>query len=82
LPDGRDQTDAKNKTLEPDTTVAKDTHGIDVPGRDDLNRATCESCHGSRPHGAEINDKNNDHTDMVACITCHIPYYAHGGKPQ
>ncbi len=63
------------------TTVAKDTHGIDVPGRDDLNRATCESCHGSRPHDAEINDKNNDHTDKVACVTCHIPYYARGGKP-
>jgi octaheme c-type cytochrome (tetrathionate reductase family) len=63
------------------TTVAKDTHGIDVPGRDDQNRATCESCHGSRPHDAEINDKNNDHTDKVACVTCHIPYYARGGKP-
>lgn len=63
------------------TTVAKDTHGIDVPGRDDLNRATCESCHGSRPHDAGINDKNNDHTDKVACVTCHIPYYARGGKP-
>ncbi len=63
------------------TTVAKDTHGIDVPGRDDANRATCESCHGSRPHNPEINDKNNDHTDKVACVTCHIPYYARGGKP-
>ena len=63
------------------TTVAKDTHGIDVPGRDDRNRATCESCHGNRPHDPAINDKNNDHTDKVACVTCHIPTYARGGKP-
>ena len=63
------------------TTVAKDTHGIDVPGRDDHHRATCESCHGSRPHDPAINGKNNDHTDKVACVTCHIPYYARGGKP-
>ncbi|MCU7813261.1 MAG: cytochrome C, partial [Candidatus Thiodiazotropha sp. (ex Notomyrtea botanica)] len=27
------------------------------------------------------NDKNNDHTDKVACVTCHIPTYAKGGKP-
>ncbi|MEJ2453178.1 MAG: hypothetical protein P8103_03360 [Candidatus Thiodiazotropha sp.] len=38
-------------------TVAKDTHGIDVPGRDDANRAICESCHGSRPHDSEITDQ-------------------------
>ncbi len=62
-------------------TVAKDTHGIDVPGRDDKNRATCESCHGSRPHNPDINSKNNDHTTKVACVTCHIPSYARGGRP-
>ncbi|MET0089084.1 MAG: tetrathionate reductase family octaheme c-type cytochrome [Candidatus Thiodiazotropha sp.] len=63
------------------TTVAKDTHGIDVPGRDDGNRTTCESCHGSRPHEPGIHDKNNDHTSKIACVTCHIPTYARGGKP-
>ncbi|MCP3867139.1 MAG: tetrathionate reductase family octaheme c-type cytochrome [Gammaproteobacteria bacterium] len=66
------------------TMVAKDTHGIDVPGRDDGSRATCESCHGATPHKTNphktaVADKLNEHTDRVACQTCHIPYYAKGG---
>lgn len=59
-------------------TRAVDTHGIDVPGHTDGDRATCESCHGDAPHHA---DKLNDHTDIVACQTCHIPAFARGGKP-
>lgn len=59
--------------------VAKDSHGIDVPGRDDDSRATCESCHGMMPHQETVNNKINDHTDKVACVTCHIPTYARGG---
>ncbi|MEN8214152.1 MAG: tetrathionate reductase family octaheme c-type cytochrome [Pseudomonadota bacterium] len=62
--------------------VAKDTHGIDIPGRDDYSRATCESCHGSTPHPATVNNKINDHTDKIACATCHIPTYARGGIPS
>jgi len=59
---------------------AKDTHGIDVPGRDDRSRASCESCHGLTPHESEDDgDKLNDHTDRVACQTCHIPTYSRGG---
>ena len=61
------------------TLVAKDTHGIDIPGRDDKSRATCESCHGMKPHPNTINNKINDHTNKVACQTCHIPTYARGG---
>jgi octaheme c-type cytochrome (tetrathionate reductase family) len=61
--------------------VAKDTHGIDIPGRDDGSRATCESCHGPTPHAATVNNKLDDHTDKVACETCHIPTYARGGIP-
>lgn len=64
------------------TTTAKDTHGIDVIGRDDGSRASCESCHGSTPHPRTVNNKINDHTDKVACQTCHIPYYARGGVPS
>ncbi|MDM8567158.1 tetrathionate reductase family octaheme c-type cytochrome [Candidatus Halobeggiatoa sp. HSG11] len=60
------------------TTVAKDTHGIDIPGRDDNSRATCESCHGMKPHLRTVNNKINDHTDKIACQTCHIPEYARG----
>lgn len=59
--------------------TAKDTHGIDIPGRDDNSRASCESCHGMTPHPQTINNKINDHTDKVACVTCHIPTYAKGG---
>jgi octaheme c-type cytochrome (tetrathionate reductase family) len=60
----------------------KDTQGIDVPGRGDDSRASCESCHGLTPHPATVNDKINDHTNKVACQTCHIPYYARGGVPS
>jgi len=38
------------------------------------NLIACESCHSARPH--KINNKLNDHTDKVACQTCHIPIYA------
>jgi len=66
------------------TPVARDTHGIDVPGRGDGSRATCESCHGAMPHKTSphnpaVGGKLNEHTDRVACQTCHIPYYARGG---
>lgn len=61
--------------------TVKDRHGIDVIGRDDRNRASCESCHGDRPHPRTVNNKINDHTDRIACQTCHIPRYARGGKP-
>ncbi len=57
--------------------MAKDTTGIDVPGHTDGNRATCESCHGLTPHNET---KLNDHTDRVACPTCHIPEFARGGQ--
>ncbi len=58
--------------------TAMDKAGIDVPGRTDNSRATCESCHGLAPHKAEA--KLNDHVDVVACESCHIPTFARGGK--
>ncbi|MES9843447.1 MAG: tetrathionate reductase family octaheme c-type cytochrome [Candidatus Sedimenticola sp. PURPLELP] len=58
--------------------TAVDREGIDIPGRTDGSRATCESCHGMSPH--EENDKLNQHTDRVACPTCHIPEFARGGR--
>lgn len=64
------------------TSIGKDTHGIDIPGRDDKSRASCESCHGDKPHAETVNNKINDHTDKVACQTCHIPTYARGGVPS
>lgn len=35
---------------------------------------TCVSCHSQAPHTK--NAKLNDHTDKVACQTCHIPEFA------
>ena len=42
---------------------------------DDLaTKITCESCHTDKPH--KPGAKPNDHTDKVACQTCHIPTFA------
>ncbi len=42
---------------------------------DDLaSKITCESFHSSTPH--DNHAKANDHTDKVACQSCHIPRYA------
>ncbi len=42
--------------------------------------ASCESCHSNDPHPANIKGlKLNDHTDKLACQTCHIPEFAKGG---
>ena len=58
---------------------AHDLGGTGLPGmRRDV--ASCESCHSDSPHGASlIGMKLNDHTDRVACQTCHIPEFARGG---
>ena len=34
----------------------------------------CESCHTAKPH--KSGHKANDHTDRVACQSCHIPEFA------
>ncbi len=42
---------------------------------DDLaSKITCESCHSDKPHKSHA--KANDHTDRVACQSCHIPAFA------
>ena len=60
---------------------AKGDGGSHGPGaRRDV--ATCESCHGDAPHKGPnplLAMKINDHTDRVACQTCHIPEFAKGG---
>ncbi len=61
-------------------TKAVDRIGIDVPGHTDDTRATCESCHGLKPHPADNHPKLNDHTDRVACTTCHVGSFARGGR--
>ncbi len=68
-------TDAHMVTGSRYVPTAKDNAGIDIPGRGDGSRATCVSCHGLRPMKDE---KLNDHTDRIACQTCHIPHFARG----
>ncbi|MBE0619823.1 MAG: tetrathionate reductase family octaheme c-type cytochrome [Burkholderiales bacterium] len=43
------------------------------------NPTTCQACHGQAPHKKIA--KLNDHTDKVACQTCHVPEFARGGIP-
>lgn len=75
--------------------VAKDEKRPLLRGRiGDRNPATCESCHGGRPHTidtvAHIKPPKgystmalaamvNNHTNTLACQTCHIPAMARGG---
>ncbi len=43
--------------------------------------ASCAQCHGARPHDA-LSLKGftlNNHTDRIACESCHIPAFARGG---
>lgn len=61
-----------------------DVHAIDPEGTgkpgERRHVATCESCHGNTPHPNNIKGiKLNDHTDVVACQSCHIPSMARGG---
>ena len=49
-----------------------------VRGGADPRPASCQSCHGDKPHreNALLMDRLNGHTDRLACQTCHIPEYA------
>ncbi|MBK1635620.1 tetrathionate reductase family octaheme c-type cytochrome [Rhodovulum adriaticum] len=60
---------------------ATDPEGTGQPGMVRQDVATCESCHGDTPHDMLTVQgvKLNDHTDRVACQTCHIPSFARGG---
>lgn len=46
-----------------------------IRGNADASPASCQSCHGNKPH-PEQNERLNQHTDKIACQTCHIPQYA------
>ncbi len=46
-----------------------------VRGTHDAPSSSCQSCHGNRPHPAE-DARLNQHTDKIACQTCHIPEFA------
>lgn len=60
---------------------AADTTGTGKPGEHRYS-ASCQSCHGTEPHPVTLKGvKLNDHTDKLACQTCHIPSFARGGVP-
>ncbi len=62
-------------------TTCHETVKHDIPGSrysmDSQQWKGCESCHTDKPHNFSI---LNEHTDRIACETCHIPEYARGGK--
>lgn len=61
--------------------LSSDPHGTGKPG-ETRHAASCQSCHGQEPHPTNIKGlKLNDHTDTLACQSCHIPEYARGGVP-
>lgn len=60
--------------------TAMDTEAAHLRGKKDgRNPSTCQSCHGQAPHKTIA--KLNDHTDKIACQTCHIPAFARGDLP-
>jgi octaheme c-type cytochrome (tetrathionate reductase family) len=46
-----------------------------IRGKADASPAACQSCHSNKPHPEKM-ARLNQHTDKVACQTCHIPEYA------
>jgi len=60
--------------------TAAEQKGALLRGKDDeRNPTTCRACHGDAPHTEYA--KLNDHTDKLACQTCHIPEFARGRRP-
>ncbi len=61
--------------------TAADDKGVLMRGKTDgRNPTTCVACHGNTPHDGNtfVTAKLNDHTDKIACQTCHIPEFARG----
>jgi len=62
------------------TPTGKDAGDAHMRGKVDAsNAATCQSCHGQAAHKTvAMADKLNEHTDKIACQTCHVPQFARG----
>ena len=67
--------------------IKRGEKNVSATGR---NVASCQACHGNTPHGqAKAKDgkpldagrmaKLDQHTDKLACPTCHVPEFARGG---
>ena len=72
--------------------TAADPHRPIVRGEKTArNPATCQACHGARPHhegpGAGLvgsvgtGTRLNNHARTLACQSCHVPAFARGGVP-
>ncbi len=62
--------------------TAVDKEGALIRGKgDERNPATCQACHGQKPHKEKQADKLNNHTNKLACQTCHVPAFARGDIP-
>lgn len=64
--------------------TAADPHGPMLRGdtvHAGRNAATCQSCHGDKPHKQPSLTVQllNNHTNKLACQSCHIPSFARGG---
>lgn len=64
--------------------TASDPHGPMLRGdtvHAGRNAATCQSCHGDKPHKQPSLSVEllNNHTNKLACQSCHIPEFARGG---
>jgi len=63
--------------------TAADPHGPALRGGDEAGRnaASCQSCHGDRPHREGLFDvqRLNHHSSKLACQACHVPRFARGG---
>jgi octaheme c-type cytochrome (tetrathionate reductase family) len=60
-----------------DMTAAK-TGPAHMRGKADAAPASCQSCHGDKPHKENFlyAERLNSHTDKLACQTCHIAEFA------
>ena len=66
------------------SVTASDPHGPMLRGdtvHAGRNAATCQSCHGDKPHKQPslTVELLNNHTNKLACQSCHIPAFARGG---
>lgn len=68
-----DQHEVRGSRYSPE---AVDVGEIAVPGRQGAERTSCRMCHGSAPHVEK--GRLNEHTDKIACQTCHIPQFSRG----
>jgi hypothetical protein len=74
-------TTREHNIMGPNTTLpARDRHGFLRRGEQAAELMSCESCHTSTPHHMAADTtamrKLDDHSDKVACQTCHIPTMA------